>query len=72
MNQACAHIIDDDEAIRDALQWLFKTRAVACRTWDSGPQDSRGHLCLYPLLIPSHMNDIASSIKTGARNVTSK
>ncbi len=36
MNPACAHIIDDDEAIRDALQWLFKTRGVACRTWDGG------------------------------------
>jgi len=35
MNQPCAHIIDDDEAIRDALQWLFKTRNVACATWPS-------------------------------------
>jgi two-component system response regulator DctR len=35
MNQACAHIVDDDEAIRDALQWLFKTRDVACETWAS-------------------------------------
>jgi two-component system response regulator DctR len=36
MNQACAHIIDDDEAIRDALQWLFTTRGVACRGWPGG------------------------------------
>jgi len=36
MNPVCAHIIDDDEAIRDALQWLFKTRGVACRTWEGG------------------------------------
>ena len=36
MNLACAHIIDDDEAIRDALQWLFKTRGGACHTWESG------------------------------------
>ncbi|ANQ84056.1 response regulator transcription factor [Azoarcus olearius] len=36
MTQACAHIIDDDEAIRDALQWLFKTRSVNCRAWSSG------------------------------------
>ncbi|CAM5362422.1 MULTISPECIES: response regulator [unclassified Thauera] len=36
MSTACTHIIDDDEAIRDALQWLFKTRGVACRTWASG------------------------------------
>ncbi|WP_332672885.1 response regulator transcription factor [Aromatoleum sp.] len=35
MSQVCAHIIDDDEAIRDALQWLFKTRNVACSTWAS-------------------------------------
>ena len=35
MNPACAHIIDDDEAIRDALQWLLKTRNVPCRTWSS-------------------------------------
>lgn len=33
MTPACAHIIDDDEAIRDALRWLFKTREVACETW---------------------------------------
>lgn len=36
MTQACAHIIDDDEAIRDALQWLFKTRSVNSRSWPSG------------------------------------
>jgi len=35
MNTPCAHVIDDDEAIRDALQWLFKTRDVPCRTWES-------------------------------------
>ena len=35
MSQVRAHIIDDDEAIRDALQWLFKTRDVACSTWAS-------------------------------------
>ena len=33
---ACTHIVDDDEAIRDALEWLFKTRGVSCRTWSSG------------------------------------
>lgn len=36
MNPACAHIIDDDEAIRDALQWLFRTRGVDSRTWTGG------------------------------------
>ncbi|AVZ78504.1 DNA-binding response regulator [Zoogloeaceae bacteirum Par-f-2] len=35
MNTACAHIIDDDEAIRDALQWQFHTRGLACRLWPS-------------------------------------
>jgi len=30
-----AHIVDDDEAIRDALQWLFKSRGVACAAWPS-------------------------------------
>lgn len=35
MNLACTHIIDDDDAIRDALEWLFKTRGVACRSWPS-------------------------------------
>jgi two-component system response regulator DctR len=29
------HIVDDDEAIRDALEWLFKSRGVACATWPS-------------------------------------
>lgn len=33
MTQACAHIIDDDDAIRDALQWQFRTRGVECRIW---------------------------------------
>lgn len=36
MTEACTHIIDDDEAIRDALQWLFKTRGVDCRCWPGG------------------------------------
>ncbi|HAF54595.1 MAG TPA: DNA-binding response regulator [Thauera sp.] len=35
MSPACTHIIDDDEAIRDALEWLFKTRGVRCQTWPS-------------------------------------
>ncbi|MFT3757363.1 response regulator transcription factor [Thauera sp.] len=38
MNPPCAHIIDDDDAIRDALQWLFKTRNVACQAWAGGEQ----------------------------------
>lgn len=31
-----AHIVDDDEAIRDALAWLFQTRGVPSRAWVSG------------------------------------
>jgi FixJ family two-component response regulator len=30
-----AHIVDDDDAIRDALGWLFETRGVQHRTWPS-------------------------------------
>ncbi|THF59211.1 response regulator transcription factor [Pseudothauera rhizosphaerae] len=35
MSQASAHIIDDDEAIRDALEWQFRTRGVPCTLWPS-------------------------------------
>jgi two-component system response regulator DctR len=35
MTDVRTHIIDDDEAIRDALQWLLKTRNVPCTTWAS-------------------------------------
>ena len=31
--QVC--IVDDDEAIRDALAWLFQSRGVAARAWPS-------------------------------------
>lgn len=31
----CAHIIDDDEAIRDALEWLLKSRKLPSTTWGS-------------------------------------
>ncbi|CAG0932648.1 MAG: Response regulator protein TmoT [Rhodocyclaceae bacterium] len=30
-----AHIVDDDEAIRDALTWLFRSRQVDSRAWSS-------------------------------------
>lgn len=36
MSQPTAHIVDDDEAIRDALAWLFQTRGVEAATWPSG------------------------------------
>lgn len=53
MNCATTHIVDDDPAVRDALQWLLRSRGVASRSWDSaagflsqaGP-DLRGCLLL--------------------------
>ncbi|GAB2181831.1 response regulator [Denitratisoma sp. agr-D3] len=30
-----AHIVDDDEAIRDALTWLFKSRGIPSDAWPS-------------------------------------
>jgi len=33
-----AHIVDDDEAIRDALTWLFRTRNVATQAWSSAEE----------------------------------
>lgn len=30
-----AHIVDDDSAVRDALQWLLQSRGVQSRVWDS-------------------------------------
>jgi two-component system response regulator DctR len=29
------HVVDDDDAIRDALSWLLRSRGVAARTWPS-------------------------------------
>ncbi len=47
------HIVDDDDAIRDALSWLFATRQVDSLVWDSGEAflqavtpDSRGCILL--------------------------
>ena len=31
-----AHLVDDDEAIRDALAWLLKSRGLPCTTYDCG------------------------------------
>jgi two-component system, LuxR family, response regulator DctR len=33
---AVVHIVDDDEAIRDSLQFLFSSRGLKTRVWDSG------------------------------------
>jgi len=30
------HIVDDDEAIRDSLSWLFRSRGVETQSWKSG------------------------------------
>jgi len=35
MPEAVAHIVDDDEAIRDALEFLFRSRQVPCRSYPS-------------------------------------
>ncbi|MCE9571112.1 MAG: response regulator [Rhodocyclales bacterium] len=35
MNGAITHIVDDDPAVRDALQWLLQSRGVPSRAWES-------------------------------------
>ena len=35
MNSGIVHIVDDDEAIRDALSWLFRSRGVLTADWPS-------------------------------------
>ena len=35
MSPPCVHIVDDDEAIRDALAWMLKSRALNSRSYDS-------------------------------------
>jgi two-component system response regulator DctR len=35
MSGPATHIVDDDPAVRDALQWLLKSRAVQSQTWKS-------------------------------------
>lgn len=51
--QMIAHIVDDDEAIRDAMAWLLRSRGVASRAWGSAEEfladyrdDMRGCLVL--------------------------
>lgn len=36
MTDVAVHVVDDDEAIRDALSWLLRSRGVHARTWASG------------------------------------
>lgn len=33
---AIVHVVDDDPAIRDSLQWLFRSRRLETRCWPSG------------------------------------
>ena len=35
MTDATVFIIDDDEAIRDSLRWMLKSRGIASQSWDS-------------------------------------
>lgn len=35
MSEATVHVVDDDDAIRDALSWLLRSRGVPARTWPS-------------------------------------
>jgi two-component system response regulator DctR len=35
MSEPTAHVVDDDDAIRDALSWLLRSRGVPARTWGS-------------------------------------
>jgi len=48
MSGAATHIVDDDPAVRDALQWLLQSRGVPSRTWKSAAEFLRfasGDLC---------------------------
>lgn len=38
MSEPQAHLVDDDEAIRDALAWLLKTRGIPHASYASGEQ----------------------------------
>ena len=35
MTEPTVHVVDDDDAIRDALAWLLRSRGVPARTWPS-------------------------------------
>jgi two-component system response regulator DctR len=35
MPEATVHVVDDDDAIRDALAWLLRSRGVEARSWPS-------------------------------------
>jgi two-component system response regulator DctR len=51
--EATVHVVDDDDAIRDALSWLLRSRGVRAQTWSSAEafltswsHDMRGCLVL--------------------------
>jgi len=53
MPTPCAHLVDDDEAIRDALTWLLQSRTIPCRSYNSAeaflasaPEQAQGCLVL--------------------------
>jgi two-component system response regulator DctR len=35
MTEPTVHVVDDDDAIRDALAWLLRSRGLSARTWAS-------------------------------------
>ena len=43
MNEPTVFIVDDDEAIRDSLRWMLKSRGVASRSWDSAEAFLEAH-----------------------------
>jgi len=48
MSATTTHIVDDDPAVRDALQWLLRSRGVASQTWVSASEFlsfAAGDLC---------------------------
>lgn len=51
MSGGLAHLVDDDDAIRDALAWLFHSRGIPLRAWPSAEafladHDAEMHGCL--------------------------
>lgn len=53
MSSSTTHIVDDDPAVRDALQWLLQSRGVFSQTWECASEflsfarpDLRGCLLL--------------------------
>jgi len=48
MSATTTHIVDDDPAVRDALQWLLRSRGVVSQTWGSASEFlsfATGDLC---------------------------